>query len=78
LSNSTIAEARKMLRLLELEHNKISWSQMLLWSIEPEIQIVEKEVFRNSKIEQELKNIDVNNLTPMEALKKISELKSKI
>lgn len=78
LSNSTIAEAKKMLKLLELEHNKISWSQMLLWSIEPEIKIVEKEVFRDSVIELELKNIDINNLTPMEALSKLSELKSKI
>jgi DNA mismatch repair protein MutS len=78
LSNWTISEAKKMLRLLELEHNKISWSQMVLWTIEPEIHIIEKEVFRDSEVLQELKNIDINNLTPIDALNKISELKSKI
>jgi DNA mismatch repair ATPase MutS len=32
----------------------------------------------NSKIEQKLKNIDINNLTPMEALNLINELKTNI
>ena len=78
LSNSTITEAKKMLKLLELEHNKISGTQMLLWNTIQDVKFIEKEVIRISIVEQELKNIDVNNLTPMEALNKISELKSKI
>ena len=76
LSKSTITEARKMLKLLELEHNKISWTQMLLWAIDAN----ESKKIENcsNTIEQELKKIDINNLTPIDALNKISELKSKI
>ncbi len=78
ISNETIKEARKMLKMLELEHNKISWTQMLLWWIEIEQKIVEKEVFKESKVEKELQKIDINNLTPIEALNKLSELKKYI
>ena len=77
LSNSTITEAKKMLKILELEHNKISWSQ-LTFDNEPVIEYVEKEVICKSEIEQKLKNINVNNLTPMEALNLLNEFKSKI
>lgn len=73
LSKSTIIEAKKMLKLLELEHSKISWTQLSL-STEPIIEYIEKD----SEVEKLLKKIDVNNLTPMEALNKISELKSKL
>jgi len=78
LSNSTISEARKMLKMLELEHNKISATQMLLWVSDKEVEVVEKKVICESIIEQELKKINVNELTPIEALNKINELKSKI
>jgi|TARA_B110000881_G_C18190954_1_gene324760 hypothetical protein len=40
--------------------------------------VVEKIVEKQSEVEELLKNIDVNNLTPMEALNKLSELKSNI
>lgn len=73
LSKSTISEARKMLKLLELEHSKISWTQ-LTFSEEPTVEYIEKD----SEVENLLKDIDVNNLTPMQALNKINELKSKI
>lgn len=77
INKSILTEAKKMLKTLELEHTK--WNQLSFWNIiEPEIKIVEKEVFYNSKIEQEIENIDLNNLTPMEALNKLSELKWKI
>ena len=75
ISSETIYEARKMLRMLELEHNKISWTQMLLWWLEPDVKIVEKQVKIESKVEKELKNIDLNNLTPIQALNKLSDLK---
>ena len=78
LSQSTLSEAKKMLKMLELEHNKISGTQMLLWAMEPEVKIIEKEVMCNSKIEQELKNIDINNLTPLQALDVINDLQWKI
>lgn len=77
ISQNTILEAKKMLKKLELEHSWIFWNQLSLWN-KPIVEIVEKEVFRDSLIEQELKKIDVNNLTPMEALSKLNELKWKI
>jgi DNA mismatch repair protein MutS len=73
LSKSTITEAKKMLKLLELEHSKISWIQLSL-SSEPIIEYIEKD----SEVEKLLKKIDVNNLTPMDALNKLNELKSKL
>ncbi len=79
ISTNTINEAKKMLHMLELEHNSVWWVQMSLWSnIEPEIKIVEKEIKIPSIIEQELEKLDINNLTPMEALTKINEFKEKI
>jgi DNA mismatch repair ATPase MutS len=43
--------------------------------LEPKIKIIEKEVIRTSEIEQKIKKIDVNNLTPIDALNLLSELK---
>jgi DNA mismatch repair protein MutS len=42
------------------------------------VQVVEKIVQKQSEVEELLKQIDVNNLTPMEALNKLNELKSNI
>ncbi|MDP2090628.1 MAG: DNA mismatch repair protein MutS [Candidatus Gracilibacteria bacterium] len=75
ISSETIKEARKMLKMLELEHNKISGTQMLLGGIDTEEKIIEKIVKQESKVEKELQKIDINNLTPIEALNKLSELK---
>ena len=72
LSNSTITEAKKMLKVLELEHNKKWWIQMCL--SEPIVEYIEKE----SKIEKEIKNLDLNNLTPIWALNLIYDLKNKL
>lgn len=77
LSQSTITEAKKMLKKLELEHSWVFWNQLSLWS-EPIIEVIEKKIYIDSEIERELKNIDVNNLTPMQALSKLNELKWKI
>jgi len=77
LWQSTIMEAKKMLKKLELEHSWVFWNQLTIWS-KPIVEFVEKEVFCESLVEQELKKIDVNNLTPMEALIKLNELKWKI
>ncbi len=78
LSSDTINEAKKMLKMLELEHNKISGTQMILWGIESDIKIVEKkeEIKKESMLEKELKKIDINNLTPIEAINKLNELKN--
>lgn len=73
VSKSVISEAKSMLKNLEKEHHQNK--QMSLGGIEraPEIQYIDK----ISEIEIELKNIDVNNLTPMEALHILNDLKNK-
>lgn len=77
LSNSTITEAKKMLKKLEIEHSRVFWWQLTLWT-EPIVEYIEKEVICESEVEQELKKMDINNLTPIEALSKLNELKWKI
>jgi DNA mismatch repair protein MutS len=77
VSNGVISEAKNMLRSLEKTH--LQTAQMSLWGLtQPEVQVVEKIVEKQSELEELLKQIDVNNLTPMEALNKLSELKSNI
>ncbi len=79
LNNDILNEAKKMLKLLEFENKKADFSQLsLVDTIEPKIEIIEKEVFKDSEIEQKLKKTDVNNLTPIEALNLLNELKWKI
>lgn len=79
INKHILDEAKKMLKTLELEHNNIKTNQMSLWEIiEPEIKIIEKEILCKSIVEQDLDKIDINNLTPMEALNILSELKWKI
>ncbi len=75
IANSTIDEAKKMLRILELEHSKNSNTQLWLNIFWWEKQIEEKIVYKQSKIEKSLKEIDVNNLTPLEALNVLYKLK---
>ncbi|MDD3794276.1 MAG: DNA mismatch repair protein MutS [Candidatus Gracilibacteria bacterium] len=77
LSQSTITEARKMLKKLELEHSGVFGNQLTLGS-KPIVEIVEKEVFYDSEVEQELKKIDLDDLTPIQALNKLNELKGMI
>lgn len=74
LSSSTISEAKKMLRKLEIEHSWVFGNQLILWS-KPMVEIIEKEVFCDSEVEQELIKIDLDNLTPIQALSKLNELK---
>jgi DNA mismatch repair protein MutS len=76
IGNEIILEARKMLKKLEFEHNKGSDIQLSLWNFspEPEIQIIEK----SSEVEDELKNIDLNNITPIDALVILQSLKKKV
>jgi len=74
LNLDVIYEARKMLKTLENEHSERNHPQLSLWSItiESKNNIIEKK----SKIEEELKKININDLTPIEALNKLSELKN--
>jgi hypothetical protein len=66
--------------LRELEKSHLQTAQMSLgnFSPEPEVQVVEKIVEKESQVEKLLENIDVNSLTPLEALNKLSELKGSV
>ena len=63
-----------MLRKLEIEHSWVFGNQLILWS-KPIVEIIEKEVFCDSEVEQELIKMDLDNLTPIQALSKLNELK---
>jgi len=78
LSNDVLTEAKKMLSLLELEHNKISWTQMLLWNSVENISNTKKILNCNSEIVQELEKLNIDKISPLEALNKLNELKWKI
>jgi DNA mismatch repair protein MutS len=73
LSEEIILESKNMLQKLEKTHKNISNNQLSLWEvyIEPEIKIIEKK----SEIEEKIKSIDINNLSPIEALNFLNELK---
>ncbi len=75
LPSSVIEEANNFLANFTKEH---TFSQMSLWNFWTEIKekIVYKE--KESEIEKELKKIDVNNLTPIQALNILGELKGKM
>lgn len=70
ISEKTLKEAKTMLKSLEKKHNKPL--QENIFSFEPEIKYLEKD----SLVEKELKSLDLNNLTPLEALNKLYELKN--
>lgn len=72
ISGSVIGEANAMLKKLERMH---SGNQMSIWfdAREPEIEI--KYIKEESKIEEYLSKIDIDNLTPIESLNKIHEMK---
>lgn len=71
LSKEVIEEANKFLRNFEQTH---TFNQMSLWNFE--VKVEEKIVYKESEVEKKLKSIDVNNLTPIEALNLLSELKN--
>ena len=73
LTPSVLNEAKKMLKLLELEHNKLSSKQLSIWinNLEKEIEYIEKK----SQIEEEIKNLNLDSYTPLDALNKLNELK---
>lgn len=76
INKNIINEAKIMLRKLELSHNSNS-KQLSLWidrgSKEVEVIYIDKD----SEVENMLKEIDINSLTPIDALNKLQELKQK-
>lgn len=73
VNNSIIKEARKMLKTLEIEHNSLKTKQLNIWELIDEVNTKEEKY--TSAIEQKLQKINLDNLTPIEALNKLSELK---
>lgn len=74
ISKEVIFEAKSMLKTLEQEHDN-SFKQLSFWIVsKPEIKIVEKE----SEIEKEIKNLDLDNITPIQALAKLNDMKKKL
>jgi len=73
LPRKAIARSRELLRLLE--SGKFSQSELARGVHK---KIVQRSLFdaRPSAVEEELKKIDINDLTPLEALRILSELKS--
>jgi DNA mismatch repair protein MutS len=76
IPSKVISEAKQMLQTHENENKKGSVAQLQigLWNPEREIIYIEK----NSPVEDDLKKLDINTLTPMEALMKLDELKKKL
>jgi len=75
LNQNVLNEAKNMLK--KLENHSFSNSQLSLWiAEEQEIKIVEKVIYKKSNIEEKLENININNLTPIEALNLLSKLKN--
>ncbi|MDP5039020.1 MAG: DNA mismatch repair protein MutS [Candidatus Gracilibacteria bacterium] len=73
LPKLVITEANNFLKNYEKINN---FNQMSLGNIGIEEKIVYKEIY--SKIEEKIKKIDLNNLTPFEALNLLNELKKEI
>ncbi len=78
INSSIINEAKIMLKKLEKSHNSLRKKQLSLWientCKETEVVYIEKD----SKILEDLKELDLNSLTPIEALNKLSEYKNNI
>ncbi len=66
----------EVINLAKHELNKQSVEQNTISSSQSNIQI--KEVYIESAIEQEIKNIDINSLSPLDALNFLNKLKTKI
>lgn len=75
IPKEVIDEAKGMLQKLELEHKKV-WQVQLQIGDFKEVEVIYKE--KKSEVEEELKNIEVDGMTPLEALNAIASLKKKL
>lgn len=73
---SILIEAKKMLKILELESNKLNWNQLTISDFS--LNTTSFNQSKTSYLEDELKKLDINSLTPIDAINKISEWKNKI
>lgn len=82
LPQKVLDKAQEILQELEAKALSQSERQYSLWELAmPKKQEAKQNIIKNveyDKLIQEIKEIDVDNLTPMEALTKLNELKKKI
>lgn len=77
INPKVIEEARRMLHTHETTSGKqANVLQLQIWIESPEKEVLYIE--KNSLVEDDLKRLDINTLTPMEALMKLDELKKKL
>lgn len=73
--------AKQMLQKLEAQDlwaRQLDLASLVNPTEKVEVKIIEKQVSKPSKLEQELKNINLDGLTPIEALNTLNNLKNKI
>jgi len=75
ISPEVISEAKLMMKLLEQEHAQMSIESLSPTSPQPSHS--EERELEQSRFEKELLDIDINNLTPVQALNLISKWKQK-
>ena len=68
-----LQEAKNMLH--KLEKTNFSNNQLNLWFAYEEPKVIEKVVYKENPVLKELEKIDINNITPLEALNLLSRLK---
>ena len=77
-----IKDAQNRLKILEKQQQKAVTSSVQndLFTIEPEVEVVERviEVEKKSPALEYLQSIDVDNLTPRQALEQLYALKEKL
>ncbi len=76
ISDNVLKTAKNMLLQLE-ENNTHQLTIWWLWNIHKKPKIIIKEINKISEIEKELQKIDINNLTPIEALTFLYNIKNR-
>ncbi len=74
LSNNVILEAKKMLKTLEKIEDKDNY-QLSLWDFNTNNSSKIEIIYKDSILNKELDKLDVNNLTPLEAINELNRLK---
>lgn len=75
MNSQILKEAKNMLKILENSHNKSNTIQL---SINDFLEPSEKIVYKISPLEEEIKNINLNNMTPLDALNMVNKWKKNI
>lgn len=77
LSDDIIREAKNMLNLLESQHSNNKQQQLDISDCTVPIN-TEKIVYRDSEVEQKIKKMDINNMSPMEVFNELYKIKNQL